>query len=80
MASVFPQQGGVQEVVPKAIYGEDGPIKLSIATGGAGQTGVLKALADSFITLYRHFPLRARLLIMTVSKLPQTWSRFGSHG
>lgn len=52
MASVFPQEAGVQAVVPKAIYGEDGPIKLSIATGGAGQTGVLKALANSFIKLY----------------------------
>lgn len=34
------------------IYGKQGPIKLKIATGGAGQTGVLKALAEAFVELY----------------------------
>lgn len=38
-----------QEIQPAEIYGSQGPIKLHIATGGAGQTGLLKALAEAFI-------------------------------
>lgn len=45
------QAQGTQELQPTAIYGAEGPIRLRIATGGAGQTGVLKALADAFIAL-----------------------------
>jgi len=55
MAYIFPSVGqptqDKQELQPAAVYGSDGSIRLRIATGGAGQTGVLKALADSFIDL-----------------------------
>ncbi|KAK5074264.1 hypothetical protein LTR64_006592 [Lithohypha guttulata] len=37
------------DVEASDIYGKQGPIKLKIATGGAGQTGVLKALAEAFV-------------------------------
>ena len=37
------------EIQPSAVYGEEGPIRLRIATGGGGQTGLLQALADGFI-------------------------------
>ena len=52
MASVIPDQHErIPDLEPAAIYGQEGPIRLQIATGGAGQTGVLKALADEFISL-----------------------------
>jgi len=55
MAHIFPSAGqsvqDSQELQPAAVYGSDGPIRLRIATGGAGQTGVLKALAEAFIDL-----------------------------
>lgn len=38
-----------QYIIPSEIYGDDGPVRLRIATGGPGQTGLLKALADAFI-------------------------------
>lgn len=53
MASSFSRETDEHKILPKAVYGDNGPIKLTIATGGAGQTGVLKALADSFIRLYQ---------------------------
>jgi hypothetical protein len=31
------------------VYGKSGPVKLRIATGGAGQSGLLRALAERFI-------------------------------
>lgn len=40
-----------EKIQPAAVYGDEGPIKLRIATGGAGQTGVLQALAEAFISL-----------------------------
>jgi hypothetical protein len=38
-----------QEIHPAETYGSESPVILHIATGGAGQTGLLKALADAFI-------------------------------
>lgn len=58
MASIFPSNPDPQEISPAALYGEDGLVKLRIATGGAGQTGVLKALAEAFIILYCHCSLQ----------------------
>jgi len=40
-----------EEIQPAGVYGTEGPVKLRIATGGAGQTGVLRALAEAFIAL-----------------------------
>lgn len=37
------------ELEPSDVYGSSGPIALRIATGGAGQSGLLKALALDFI-------------------------------
>lgn len=37
------------ELEPTDVYGFSGPIALRIATGGAGQSGLLKALALAFI-------------------------------
>ena len=37
------------EIEPAAVYGQEGSIRLHIATGGAGGTGLLKAFADAFI-------------------------------
>lgn len=37
------------EVDPAEIYGKSGVVKLRIATGGAGQSGLLRALAERFI-------------------------------
>jgi hypothetical protein len=34
---------------PAEVYGHSGPVKLRIATGGAGQSGLLRALAEQFI-------------------------------
>ena len=49
MASIpFDPDSPRQDITPSAIYGQGGPIKLHIATGGAGGTGLLKALADAF--------------------------------
>jgi hypothetical protein len=31
------------------IYGTEGPIRLRIATGGAGQSGLIRSLAEAFI-------------------------------
>lgn len=39
------------EIAPADIYGDAGPVSLKIATGGAGQSGLLQALAEAFITL-----------------------------
>lgn len=60
MASVFVPERVVlhSEIPPKAIYGKEGPIKLRIATGGAGQTGILEALAEAFMKLYCFLPLQ----------------------
>lgn len=39
-------------VAPSAVYGvPPGPVDLRIATGGSGQSGLLKALAEAFIQL-----------------------------
>ena len=38
-----------QEIEPSAVYGQEGPVRVHIATGGAGGTGLLEALADAFI-------------------------------
>lgn len=38
-----------QDIAPSALYGQEGPTRLRLATGGAGQTGLLKALAEAFI-------------------------------
>ena len=37
------------DVNPAEVYGTSGPIELRIATGGAGQSGLLRALAERFI-------------------------------
>lgn len=37
------------ELEPSEIYGSSGPVALKISTGGAGQSGLLKALALAFI-------------------------------
>ncbi len=37
------------EVDPAEVYGTSGDIKLRIATGGAGQSGLLRGLAEKFI-------------------------------
>ena len=37
------------EIEPADVYGTGGPIRLKIATGGAGQSGLLRALAEAFI-------------------------------
>lgn len=53
MASVLPSpDAAATEITPTHIYGNEGEIRLRIATGGAGQTGVLRALAERFIDLY----------------------------
>ena len=51
MASVKIPQAPVRplEVEPAEVYGTSGPIKLRIATGGAGQSGLLRALCEQFI-------------------------------
>jgi hypothetical protein len=36
-------------VEPTEVYGAEGPILLSIATGGAGQSGLIRSLAEAFI-------------------------------
>lgn len=36
-------------VEPTEIYGIEGPVTLRIATGGAGQSGLLRSLAEAFI-------------------------------
>jgi len=52
MAYIFPSLAQqAKEILPAAVYGNEGPVRLRIATGGAGQTGVLQALAEAFITL-----------------------------
>jgi len=57
MACIFPSLGQeTKELEPATIYGVVGPIRLRIATGGAGQTGVLKALAEAFIALLVQLP------------------------
>ena len=37
------------ELQPTDVYGSTGPVALRIATGGAGQSGLLRALALAFI-------------------------------
>ena len=37
------------ELEPSDVYGNSGSVALRIATGGAGQSGLLKALALAFI-------------------------------
>lgn len=37
------------DVDPAEVYGTSGSVKLRIATGGAGQSGLLRALAERFI-------------------------------
>lgn len=37
------------ELQPTEVYGTSGPVALRIATGGAGQSGLLKALSLAFI-------------------------------
>lgn len=57
MASIKPitnltPKSQYQVIAPQEIYGpEDAEVRLRIATGGAGQTGLLKKLAEEFITL-----------------------------
>ncbi len=36
-------------VEPTEIYGAEGPIALRIASGGAGQSGLIRSLAQAFI-------------------------------
>ena len=36
-------------VEPTEIYGTEGPITLRIATGGGGQSGLIRLLAETFI-------------------------------
>jgi hypothetical protein len=36
-------------VEPTEVYGVEGPINLRIATGGAGQSGLIRSLAEAFI-------------------------------
>lgn len=36
-------------VEPAEVYGAEGPITLRIATGGAGQSGLIRSLAEAFI-------------------------------
>jgi hypothetical protein len=36
-------------VEPAEVYGAGGPITLRIATGGAGQSGLIRSLAEAFI-------------------------------
>jgi hypothetical protein len=36
-------------VRPAEVYGSEGPILLRIATGGAGQCGLIRALSEAFI-------------------------------
>jgi len=36
-------------IEPKDVYGSTGKIRLRIATGGAGQSGLLRVLAEAFI-------------------------------
>lgn len=49
-------------IAPAEVYGPEGAaIKLRIATGGAGQTGFLRKLAEEFISWYEFrgmFPIR----------------------
>jgi hypothetical protein len=50
MASIKVQHPvGSLEVDPAEVYGPSGPVKLRIATGGAGQSGLLRALAERFV-------------------------------
>jgi hypothetical protein len=36
-------------IEPTEIYGTEGPITLRIATGGAGQSGLIRCLAEAFM-------------------------------
>lgn len=36
-------------IEPTEIYGVEGPVTLRIATGGAGQSGLIRSLAEAFI-------------------------------
>jgi hypothetical protein len=36
-------------IEPTEVYGAEGPILLRIATGGAGQSGLIRSLAEAFI-------------------------------
>lgn len=50
MASTIPDlTASAGTITPASIYGDAGEVKLRIATGGAGQTGVLRELAEAFI-------------------------------
>jgi hypothetical protein len=55
MASVKPMSKSTPQserasITPSEVYGPEGAdIKLRIATGGAGQTGLLRKLAEEFI-------------------------------
>lgn len=56
MASIHTQSDAPrQEIQPAAVYGEAGPIRLRISTGGAGQTGLLRLIAETFIKEYVDF-------------------------
>ncbi|KAI1630214.1 hypothetical protein EDD37DRAFT_87328 [Exophiala viscosa] len=41
-----------QTIAPTALYGASGPVGLRIATGGAGQSGLLQKLAEEFMTAH----------------------------
>lgn len=47
---------------PASVYGHTGEVKLRIATGGAGQTGVLRELAERFIDYCSGHPAIAKRL------------------
>ena len=50
MASVKVNPNAPQHLVePTETYGAEGPITLRIATGGAGQSGLIRTLAEAFI-------------------------------
>ena len=36
-------------VEPTEVYGAGGPVALRIASGGAGQSGLIRSLAEAFI-------------------------------
>lgn len=46
------------DIPPAAVYhgefGKNAPIKLRLANGGAGQSGLLRALSDAFINHLKH--------------------------
>jgi ABC-type tungstate transport system permease subunit len=61
------------DLEPTDVYGSSGPIALRIATGGAGQSGLLKALALAFIDEYVTLCFFSVLVLLQAYLSPQDY-------